>query len=95
MGTICAPAYANICMANFKLIYMYPSVKGKTKMFLRFIDDHFMIWTGSEQELLDFMSDLSEKHRSIKFEFKYSKTKIGNKRTDKITLMLYQNTQNC
>ena len=48
MGTICAPAYANTCMANFKLIYMYPSVKGKTKMFLRFIDDHFMIWTGSE-----------------------------------------------
>ena len=24
-------------------------------MFLRFIDDLFMIWTSSEQELLDFM----------------------------------------
>ena len=23
-----------------------------------------MIWTGSEQELLDFMSDLNEKHPS-------------------------------
>ena len=67
MGTICAPAYANIFMANF----FYPYIKDKTKMFLRFIDDLFMIWTGSEHELLDFMSDLNKKHSSIKFEFKY------------------------
>ena len=45
-------------------------------MFLRFIDDLFMIWTGSEQELLDFMSDLNNKHPSIKVEFKYSQAKI-------------------
>ena len=72
-----------------------------------------MIWTGSEQELLDFISDLNKKHPSIKFEFKYSQTKIefldvlvyiitcykqqyiGNKRTNKITLMPDQNTRNC
>ena len=35
-----------------------------------------MIWTGPEQELLDFISDLNKKHPSIKFEFKYSQTKI-------------------
>ena len=45
-------------------------------MFLRFIDYLFMIWTGSGQELLDFMSDLNKKHLSIKLEFKYSQTKI-------------------
>ena len=45
-------------------------------MFLRFIDYLFMIWTGSEQKLLDFMSDLNKKHPSIKFEFKFSQTKI-------------------
>ena len=28
-----------------------------------------MIWPGSEQEFLDFMSDLNKKHRSIKFKF--------------------------
>ena len=76
MGTIFAPAYANIFMANFELKYIYPYIKDKTKMSLRFIDDLFMIWTGSEHELLDFMSDLNEKHSSIKFEFKYSPTKI-------------------
>ena len=45
-------------------------------MFSRFIDDLFMIWTGSEQEQLHFMSDLNKKHYSIKFEFKYSQTTI-------------------
>ena len=35
-----------------------------------------MIKTGSEEGLLDFMNDLNKKHPSIKFEFKYSKTKI-------------------
>ena len=34
-------------------------------------------WYGGwEQELLDFMSDLSKNYPSIKFEFKYSQTKI-------------------
>ena len=45
-------------------------------MFLRFIDDLFMIWAGSEHELLHFMSDLNMKHSSINFDFKYSQTKI-------------------
>ena len=35
-----------------------------------------MVWTSSEQELLDFMSDLNKKHLSIKFESKYSQTKF-------------------
>ena len=76
MGTICAPVYANIFMPNFELNYIYPCLKDKTKMFLRFIDDLFMIQTGSEQELLDLMSDLNKKRPSIKFEFKYSPTNI-------------------
>ena len=76
MGTICAPAYANIFMANFEVKYIYPYIRDKTKLFLRFTDDLFMISTGSEQELLDFMSDLNKKHPSIKFEYKYSQSKI-------------------
>ena len=71
MGTICAPAYGNIFMTNFELKYIYQYIKDKTKVLLRFIDDLFMIWTGSEQELLNVMSDLNKKHPSIIFEFKY------------------------
>ena len=76
MGTICAPAYGNIFMANFELKYIYPYIRDKIKIFLRLIDDLFMISTSSEQELLDFMSGLNKKHPSIKFKFKYSQTKI-------------------
>ena len=61
MGTIYAPAYANTFMANFELKYIYPYIKDKVKMFLRLIDDPFMIWTGSEQELLDVMSDFNKR----------------------------------
>ena len=77
MDTICTPAYANIFMVNFELKYIYPYIRDKTKMFLRFIDDLFMIWTGSEQELLDFMSDLNKKHPSIKFELSTHKQKLN------------------
>ena len=49
MGTICAPAYKNIFIANFELKYIYSYIKDKAKVFLRFIDDLFMIWAGSEQ----------------------------------------------
>ena len=76
MGTACPPAYGNIFMANFELKYIYSYIKHTTKMFLGFVDDLFMIWTGSEQELLDFMNDLNKKYSSIKFEFMYSETMI-------------------
>ena len=56
---------------NVELKYIYPYIKDETKMFLGFIDDLFIILIGSEQELLDFMSDLNKTHPSIKFEFKY------------------------
>ena len=55
MGTIFAAAYANIFVANFELRYIYPYIKDKTKILLRFIDGLFMIWTGSEQELTSWM----------------------------------------
>lgn len=34
-----------------------------------------MIWTDSEQELLDFLSDLNKNYPSIKLKFTYSQTK--------------------
>ena len=63
-------------MAGFEFKYTYPYIKDKTKMLLSFIDNLLMIWSGSEQELLDFMSDLNKKHPSIKFELNFSQTKI-------------------
>ena len=71
MGTICAPAYANIFMAEFEQKYVYPLIKDKSILFLRYIDDIFMVWTKSEKQLKDFMSELNQKHPSIKFDYKF------------------------
>ena len=55
---------------------IYPYIKEKIKRFLRFIDDLFMIWTGTEEERLRFINELKQKHKTMKLEFKYSKPKI-------------------
>ena len=71
MGTICAPAYANILMAEFKQKYVYPLVKDKAILFLHYIDDIFIVQTKSEKQLKDFMSELNQKNPSIKFDYKF------------------------
>ena len=43
MDTICVPAYANIFMAEFEQKYVYPLIKDKSILFLRYIDDIFMV----------------------------------------------------
>ena len=54
MGTVCAPAYANIFMAECEQKYIYPLIKDKSILFLCYIDDIFMVWTKSEKQLKDF-----------------------------------------
>ena len=65
LGAICAPPYANIVMAEFKQKYIYPLIEDKSILFLRYIGDTFMIWTKSEKQLKDFMSDFNQKHTSL------------------------------
>ena len=76
MGTIYGSAYANIFMASLESKFIYPYIKEKVITFLWFTDDLLMIWTDTEEELLKFINELNQKHKTIKFGFKYSKTKI-------------------
>ena len=55
MGTICAPVQANIFMAQFEAEHIYPHIHGITLLFLRYIDDIFMIWNGTTEELILFI----------------------------------------
>ena len=77
VGIICAPAYANIFMAQFEKQNIYPYIKNKSILYLRYIDDIFMIWTGTKQELLIFFENLNSKHETIKFEHNISHSKIS------------------
>ena len=75
MGKICAPAYANIFMGEFEQKYMYPLIKDKSILFLRYIDDILVVWIKSEKQLKNFMSELNQKHPSIKFDYKLNASK--------------------
>ena len=44
MRTICAPSYANIFMSEFEEKYIYPLINNKSVIYLRYIDDIFMVW---------------------------------------------------
>ena len=77
MGTICAPSYANIFLGSFESKYIYPSIRGKCNLYTRFIDDIFLIWKGTEKELLETVAKLNETHHSIKFEVNYSYSEIN------------------
>ena len=76
MGTICAPSYTNIIISEFDEKHVYPQIKNKSVIYLRYIDDIFMVWIKSESELRHFMNKINQKHQSIKFDFKFSKESI-------------------
>ena len=57
-------------MTGFQEKQTNPFKKQISMLYLRFIDDIFMVWTKSENELKMFMKDLNTKHTSINFDFK-------------------------
>ena len=76
MGTKCAPTYANIFMGDFEEKYIYPFLGQCSTLYLRFIDDIFMIWNGSQDELNTFIETLNQQHNTIKFDIKTSTKEI-------------------
>ena len=76
MGTAFAPSYKKIFMERFEQKHMYPFIKGKVDLWLRYIDDIFFIWKDMEEKLKNFFNEINNKHPSIKFDQKYSKSKI-------------------
>ena len=59
-------------MAEFKQKYIYPLIKDKSVLFLHYTGDTFMVLTKSEKQLKDFMSELNQKHPSIKFDYRFA-----------------------
>ena len=52
MVTICALAYANIFMAQFEAKHIYPYIHGKSLLFVRYINDVFMIWNETTEVII-------------------------------------------
>ncbi len=78
MGTRLAPSYANIFMGRLEQnILKTLETKGlKPALYLRYIDDIFIILNQGEEKLLEFINYFNEAHPSIKFTFEYSKEQI-------------------
>ena len=88
MDTICAPAYANIFMVQFEAKHIYPWIHGKALLFLRYIDDIFMICNRTPEELILFIDELNKKHKIIKFDYK-----ISTKQIQFMDTMVYRDQQ--
>ena len=75
MGTKMAPAYANLFMG--KIEDQLRSIGGDNiLLWKRFIDDIFLVWTGTEDELRMFLSDINKVHRTIQFTWEISHSEI-------------------
>ena len=75
MGTKMAPAYANLFMGKLEtqLISQAPSY---IHIWKRFIDDIFIIWTGSTEKFEEFMSKINQIHPIMKFTHAISDTEL-------------------
>ena len=75
MGTKMAPAYANLFMGSLE-----PRLQNlghnHIELWKRFIDDIFVIWTGTHEGLDKFMTDLNTVHPTIKFTHEKSDTEL-------------------
>ena len=66
MGTRLAPAYANVFMGELEKIWHSHVDKQSIIAWYRFIDDIFLIWNGSEEELDEWVEKCNQTHSLIK-----------------------------
>ena len=76
MGTRFAPNYAIIFMGILEE-EMLAQAPVKPKLWKRFIDDIFMIWTEGETKLQEFLTFLNNFHPTIKFTSESSQTQLA------------------
>ena len=76
MGTKCAPNYANLFMAQLESELLEQCHTPLPLIWLRFIDDIFMVWVHSLDELHEFLEYVNDFHQTIKFTVEQSMQEI-------------------
>ena len=71
MGTKLAPALATIYIGQIEETFLERRPK-KPTLWVRYIDDVFLIWPHSLKEFNSFLADLNKQHERIKFASKIS-----------------------
>ena len=73
MGTHMVPSYAVIFMDHLEQQFLSTQPL-QPMVWWRYIDDIFLIWPHSEEELHTFCTNLNQHHHTIKFTSDYSRT---------------------
>ena len=73
MGTRMSPSYSSLFMGKFEKDFL-DSYDVQPLLWLRILDDIFMIWDDSEENLLRFLDKLNTFLETIRFTYNYSKT---------------------
>ena len=55
MRNNCSPSYAIIFMGKFEEQFIYPAIRELYTLYLRYIDDIFIIWTGTKERFKEFI----------------------------------------
>ena len=75
MGTHMAPSYANLFMGKLEQEFLQTQDK-KPRVWWRYIDDIFAIWTHGEPLLQIFIENLNRHHTTIKFTATWSAEEV-------------------
>lgn len=79
MGAPWAPSFACLHLGLWEeeVIYSSPLYLGHSKLWLRYIDDIFMIWGGTPHQLNTFMQELNINDRNLRFTYTYHPNTIS------------------
>ena len=64
-------------MGMFEERYINPLIKKISNFYMRFIDDIFLIWTGTTDQLMKFKQQIHDVHPSVKFDFNFFNKEIN------------------
>ena len=76
IGTKAAPSFAILYMGDFEERYVYP-YHLQPLVYVRYIDDIFMIWQHGEKTLQEFVRHLNTRVHTIKFTHETSEEEIS------------------
>lgn len=76
MGNSAAPAYASIFMSKFKEDHILSNKNWEPhfKMFVRFIDNIFLIWRGPKDTLMQMLAQINEVEERVQFTHELHET---------------------
>uniref|UniRef100_UPI001AE043E5 reverse transcriptase domain-containing protein n=1 Tax=Chryseobacterium sp. RR2-3-20 TaxID=2787626 RepID=UPI001AE043E5 len=66
MGSRLSPPFANMFMTSFETKALDTAVE-KPTLWLRYVDDTFVIWPHGEAKLYEFLNHLNSQHQRIQF----------------------------